>query len=83
MKKTSGFFWFGVALTLSILAVVYCFEYADATRGYNSTGGEVFTIALPLIPVWNKLKTMGGQIERLKQQNSAKRQNNMKQKHIQ
>ena len=74
MKKG---FWFGVILTLSILAVVWCFEYADATRGYNSTGGEVFTIALPLYIVWKKLTTMGRQIEKLK------RQNNLKRKHTQ
>lgn len=82
MKNLNNF-WFGVILTLSILAVIWCFDYADNWRGYNSTGGEVFMIALPLYIVWKKLTTMGQQIERLKQQNSTKRQNSMKRKHIQ
>lgn len=58
MKKTGGF-WFGVALTLSILFCIWCFEYADSFRGYNSTGGEVFMLALPLMIVQNKLKMVG------------------------
>ena len=70
MKKG---FWFGVALTLSILAVVWCFEYADATRGYDAIGGEVFTLALPLILVWKKMSTMGQKIEKLEQQNKLKK----------
>ena len=76
MKNLNNF-WFGVILTLSILAVIWCFDYADNWRGYNSTGGEVFMIALPLYIVWKKLTTMGQEIQRLK------RQNNMKRKHIQ
>ena len=74
MRKT-GYFWFGFTLTLSILAVVYCFEYADSARGYNSTGSEVFTIALPLWIVWKKLTTMGQKIEKLKQYNKALEKN--------
>lgn len=58
MKKTGGF-WFGVALILSILFCIWCFEYADNFRGYNSTGGEVFMLALPLMIVQNKLKMVG------------------------
>ena len=70
-------FWFGVILTIAILLVVRCFEYADAVRGYNGTGSEVFTIALPLWIVWKKLTTMGQKIERLEQYNQEL------QKHIQ
>ena len=70
MKK-SNIFGFGVALTLAILAVVYCFEYADAVRGYNSIGGEVFTIALPLYVVWMKISDMGQKIQKLKQYNQS------------
>ena len=70
MKKIN-IFWFGFALTLSILAVVWCFEYADGVRGYNSTGGEVFTIALPLYVVWKKISDMGRKIQRLKRYNQS------------
>ena len=72
MKNLNNF-WFGAILTLSILSVIWCFDYADNWRGYNSTGGEVFTIALPLYIVWKKLTTMGRQIEKLKRQNNTKR----------
>ena len=74
MKKKKNLFnnfWFGVVLTFSILSVVWCFEYADTFRGYNSTGTEVFTIALPLTLVWLKLRDMGRKIENLKQYNKA------------
>ena len=65
--RRSGF-GFGIVLTLSILAVIMCFEYADSIRGYNATGGEVFMIALPLMLVHSKITKMAGKIERLKQQ---------------
>lgn len=58
MKKLNNF-WFGVSLTLAILFVVLCFEYADNMRNYNALGSEVFTIALPLMIVKNKLNTSG------------------------
>ena len=64
-------FWFGFALTLAILFVVLCFEYADGFRGFNSSGSEVFTIALPLWIVWKKMSAMGQKIQRLKQRNKA------------
>ena len=60
-------FWFGAILTLSIFMVIWCFEYADSFRSYNSTGGEVFMIALPLTLVWLKLREMGQKISKLKQ----------------
>ena len=64
-------FWFGVFLTIAILLVVRCFEYADAVRGYNGTGSEVFTIALPLYIVWKKISEMGRKIQRLKRYNQS------------
>ena len=70
MKKLNNF-WFGVSLTLSILAVVWCFDYADSLRGYNSMGSEVFMIALPLTLVWLKLRDMGRKIKNLKRYNKA------------
>jgi hypothetical protein len=70
MKKLNNF-WFGAMLTLSIVFVVWCFGYADEVRGFNSTGTEVFTLALPLLIVWKKFKAMGQKIERLKQYNKA------------
>ena len=64
-------FWFGAFLTIAILLVVRCFEYADAVRGYNGTGGEVFMIALPLYIVWKKISEMGRKIQRLKRYNQS------------
>lgn len=57
MKKLNDF-WFGFLLALSIVAVVWCFEYADSFRGYNSTGGEVFMMALPMLITQWKLKSV-------------------------
>ena len=48
MKK-SRYFIYGCLLTVSIFLVIFAFELADLTRGYCATGGEVFTIALPLL----------------------------------
>ena len=66
MKKTNDF-WFGFVLTLSILFCVFCFEYADNFRGYNSIGGEVFMIALPLTIVFNKINKLQEKINRKSQ----------------
>lgn len=66
-------FWFGAILTLSIFMVIWCFDYADNFRGYNSTGGEVFMIALPLTLVWFKLRAMGQKIMDLKMYNKELR----------
>ena len=68
MKKLDNF-WFGIILILSISAVIWCFSYADNCRGYNSIGGEVFTIALPILVVWKKISEMGRKIQRLKKYN--------------
>lgn len=70
MGKYNGF-WFGVVLALTLIFVVWCFECADATRGYNATGGEVFTIALPLIIVWLRLRRAEQKIKMLKERNQA------------
>lgn len=57
-------FWFGVILTISILLVVRCFEYADAVRGSNETGAEVFMIVLPLLIVFNQISKLEQKIQR-------------------
>ena len=57
-------FWFGVILTISILLVVRCFEYADMVRGSNETGAEVFTIVLPLLIVFNQISKLEQKIQR-------------------
>ena len=57
MKKLNVFL-FVASLILSILLVVWCFDYADSVRGYNALGGEIFTIMLPLWMVTNKIKEM-------------------------
>ena len=69
MKKLNNF-WFGVILILSILVVMWCFDYADNFRGYNSTGGEVFTIALVIWIVERKISQLEQIIHNLKQQNN-------------
>ncbi len=56
MKK-STYFVLGCLFTLSIGLVIWSFDVADMWRGYNGTGGEVFTIALPLILVWKIIST--------------------------
>lgn len=63
MKRNN--FLFGIVLTLSILLTVWCFDYADAVRGYDATGGEVFVIMLPLLIVANKISKYERQFERL------------------
>lgn len=50
---------FITTFALSIYIVFFCFKMADMERGYNSTGGEVFTAALPLWIVRKELQTMG------------------------
>lgn len=35
-------------LVLSIALVVSLFTLGDIARGYNATGGEIFSLALPL-----------------------------------
>ena len=57
-------FWFGAFLTIAILLVVRCFEYADAVRGYNGTGSEVFMIVLPLMIVFNQISKLEQTMQR-------------------
>lgn len=57
MKKLKSFL-FVSSLMLSILLVVWCFNYADSVRGYNALGGEIFTIMLPLWIVTNKINAL-------------------------
>ena len=35
-------------LVLSVAVVFSIFTLGDVARGYNSTGGEIFSLALPL-----------------------------------
>lgn len=57
-------FWFGVILTLSILISCYAFQIAYVTRGGYGIGGELFTIALPLTVVFNKILMLEAKIKR-------------------
>jgi hypothetical protein len=67
MKRLNNF-WFGVLLVLSVLIVIWAFDYARDVRGYGAIGGEVFTIALPLLIVRWKLWTVEQEYkERLQQ----------------
>ena len=58
-----------MSILASILFVVYCFEQADAVRGYNATGSEVFTIALPLWIMWRIVTGLCEKIDKLKKYN--------------
>ena len=42
-------FWCGFLLGLTPFIIQNAFMLADLERGFNATGGEVFTIALPLL----------------------------------
>lgn len=46
--KTISYVIFFTALILSIHFVVFCYQYADAVRGYDGTGGEIFSMILPI-----------------------------------
>ncbi len=48
-----------IALLESIALVVTAFGYADAARGYDALGGEVFMIALPLAILFLGIRTVG------------------------
>ena len=68
MKNNSLFY---IGLCLAILFTVWCFDYADALRGYSATGGEVFTIALPLYIVQKKVASLEQKNKRLEMQKKA------------
>ena len=77
MRK-STYFILGFLFAFSLGLVIWAFEFADMWRGYNGTGGEVFTIALPLIFAW-KIVSIAEQtenalmmeIQKLKQKSSS------------
>ena len=69
---------FSIVLCLSIWSVVWSFEYADKARGYDATGGEVFTIVLPLAIVTQELSRAEHQIRKAKHR-EKKYQQNLKQ----
>lgn len=78
MKK-STYFVLGCLFTLSIGLMIWAFDVADMWRGYNGTGGEVFTIALPLILVWKIIST-AEQTETEKNKEIQRLRNILKQK---
>lgn len=46
-------FYFGLLMGLCPWVISWAFEYADNFRGYNSLGGEMFTLLLPIfVVVW-------------------------------
>ena len=59
MKNKLMFVLWDLLLMLSTALVVYCFFLADQMRPVDSTGGEVFMIALPLWIMCMHLKTSG------------------------
>lgn len=59
MKKSLLSVLIDLTLVFAVLAVVWCFNYADECRKIDATGGEVFTIALPLMIVFLKAKMVG------------------------
>ena len=40
-------FLFGLSLVVSILLVVFCYNYADYFRGFNAIGSEIFLVLIP------------------------------------
>ena len=78
MSKAT-YFVCGCLFTLSIVLIAWSFEVADAVRGYNATGSEVFMIALPLMLISRMLsmaerneKKLKNQLKKERQQNSMK-----------
>lgn len=51
MKLTSKQIIWLVFVALCIIFAPYVFEVADVSRGYDSTGGEIFIYLLPVL-VW-------------------------------
>ncbi len=51
-------FEFLVLFVLSVLIVQNSFILADMERGFDATGGEVFTLALPMMIIYWRLKTI-------------------------
>ncbi len=51
-------FEFVVLMILSLIIVHNTFILADMERGFNATGGEVFSIALPMLIIYWRLKTV-------------------------
>ena len=74
MKKLNNF-TFGVTITLSILLCCKCFQYAAGEHtADNVIGGEVFTLALPVLKIKWKMWT----VEQEKK-NQKKRLNRLRQ----
>ena len=42
-------FLFGLSLVVSILLVVFCYNYADSFRGFNAIGSEIFLVLIPAL----------------------------------
>ena len=61
--------WFYLSLILSIILVIASFKYAQEVRGYDALGGEVFTLILPMLLVYNKIAYRERRIKILKQYN--------------
>jgi hypothetical protein len=52
MKKQNFYlsdFWYGALLVISVWVIAKSFSYSDVFRAYNSTGGEIFTLFLPVL----------------------------------
>lgn len=69
--KTIKSVFFNFALVMSILLVVWCFNYAKEFRQATQIGSEVFSLALPLTLVEYKLNTAEQKINRLKKRNEV------------
>ena len=48
MKKLNNI-WFSILMAFSFLVAFSSFYLADIERGYDSLGGEVFTLSLPIL----------------------------------
>ena len=70
MKK-STFFIFGCLLSITILIVPFVFEMADACRGFDATGAEVFMLALPLGIAWTMIVSAEQEVAETQEENKA------------
>ena len=59
-------FLFSLALVISIWLVPASYEYADRERGYDATGGEMFTILIPVGLISVAFSEEERKLERLK-----------------
>jgi hypothetical protein len=67
--NNKNYFWVCFQLILSILFVVWCFNYAHSFRCNNSIGSEILTLIIPLWIFDANIKKSEEKNQKLKKQN--------------